>query len=95
MSAGRRRATHPSSEGGAREFQWEFNGAICSSADEPPRSHCRRQPRQRGNVGYVVPDGGHEVLIVHDGRKATEAFATIQPEVALLDIGMPEIKATK
>jgi DNA-binding response OmpR family regulator len=34
---------------------------------------------------------GHEVLIAHDGREAAEAFATFRPEVALLDIGMPEI----
>jgi len=42
-------------------------------------------------LGMLFKMEGHEVLIVHDGREATEAFATFQPEVALLDIGMPEI----
>jgi signal transduction histidine kinase/ActR/RegA family two-component response regulator len=32
---------------------------------------------------------GHEVAAVHDGRDALSAFEALQPEVALLDIGMP------
>ena len=42
-------------------------------------------------LGTLFRMDGHEVLIVHDGRKAVEAFATFRPEVALLDIGMPHI----
>jgi CheY-like chemotaxis protein/two-component sensor histidine kinase len=42
-------------------------------------------------LGTLLQMEGHEVLIVHDGQEATEAFDTFQPEVALLDIGMPEI----
>jgi PAS domain S-box-containing protein len=34
---------------------------------------------------------GHEVDVVNDGRAALTAFSTFQPEVALLDIGMPEM----
>jgi PAS domain S-box-containing protein len=34
---------------------------------------------------------GHEVCVAHDGRAALDAFSTFQPEVALLDIGMPGI----
>jgi PAS domain S-box-containing protein len=34
---------------------------------------------------------GHDVTVVHDGREALAAFSTVQPEVALLDIGMPEL----
>ncbi len=34
---------------------------------------------------------GHEVAIVHDGREALAAFDVLHPEVALLDIGMPEL----
>ena len=34
---------------------------------------------------------GHEVCVAHDGRAALDAFATFQPEVALLDIGMPGV----
>jgi CheY-like chemotaxis protein len=32
---------------------------------------------------------GHEVMVVHDGPGALSAFEAFQPEVALLDIGMP------
>jgi PAS domain S-box-containing protein len=34
---------------------------------------------------------GHDVAVVHDGREALTAFDRFQPEVALLDIGMPEV----
>lgn len=34
---------------------------------------------------------GHEVRVVHDGRAALKVFEEFQPEVALLDIGMPEL----
>jgi len=34
---------------------------------------------------------GHEVTVVHDGHEALQAFSQVQPEVALLDIGMPEL----
>jgi PAS domain S-box-containing protein len=34
---------------------------------------------------------GHEVTIVHDGREALAAFDVLRPEVAFLDIGMPEL----
>ncbi len=33
----------------------------------------------------------HDVRVVHDGQSALAAFAEFQPEVALLDIGMPEL----
>jgi PAS domain S-box-containing protein len=34
---------------------------------------------------------GHRVHVVHDGRAAVSAFADFNPDVALLDIGMPEL----
>ena len=34
---------------------------------------------------------GHEVNVVHDGKQALAAFHDFNPEVALLDIGMPEL----
>jgi PAS domain S-box-containing protein len=34
---------------------------------------------------------GHEVTVVHDGQQALAAFQTVQPEFALLDIGMPVV----
>lgn len=34
---------------------------------------------------------GHKVHVVHDGRAAMSAFTDFDPEVALLDIGMPQV----
>ena len=34
---------------------------------------------------------GHEVTVAHNGREALGAFNTVLPEVAVLDIGMPEL----
>jgi PAS domain S-box-containing protein len=34
---------------------------------------------------------GHEVRVVHDGREAVASFNALLPEVAVLDIGMPEL----
>ena len=34
---------------------------------------------------------GHEVTVVHTGQEALAAFSAVQPEVAFLDIGMPEL----
>jgi PAS domain S-box-containing protein len=41
------------------------------------------------SLAMLLRMDGHEVTAVHDGRDALSAFAAIQPEVALLDIGMP------
>jgi PAS domain S-box-containing protein len=34
---------------------------------------------------------GHQVTVAHNGQEALAAFSTFQPQVALLDIGMPEL----
>ncbi len=34
---------------------------------------------------------GHDVTVVHDGRDALAAFDKLLPEVAILDIGMPQL----
>ena len=34
---------------------------------------------------------GHEVTVVHDGEQALEAIGRLRPDIALLDIGMPNI----
>lgn len=41
---------------------------------------------------HQVQLDGHEVKAVHNGRDALSAFDGMQPDVALLDIGMPELK---
>lgn len=42
-------------------------------------------------LGMLLQMDGHEVTVVHDGRKALAAFDSVRPQVALLDIGMPEL----
>ena len=42
-------------------------------------------------LGIVLRMSGHEVVVVHDGAEAVRVSATQQPEVAILDIGMPEM----
>ena len=34
---------------------------------------------------------GHEVTVVHDGRQAVATIDSFRPEIAVLDIGMPEL----
>ena len=34
---------------------------------------------------------GHEVRVAHDGRAALDAAAAFHPDVAVLDIGLPEM----
>jgi PAS domain S-box-containing protein len=42
-------------------------------------------------LAMLLSAEGHEVTVVHDGQEALDAFQTMQPQVALLDIGMPKI----
>lgn len=41
------------------------------------------------SLAILLQIEGHDVHVVHDGRAAMDAFAPLQPEVAILDIGMP------
>lgn len=43
------------------------------------------------SLGQVLALLGADVRVVRDGREALETFATFQPRVVLLDIGMPEM----
>ncbi len=43
------------------------------------------------SLAMLLQIEGHEVHVVHDGRAAVSAFTDFNPEVALLDIGMPEL----
>jgi PAS domain S-box-containing protein len=42
-------------------------------------------------LSMLLQMDGHDVKIVHDGRAAVSAFRAFKPEIALLDIGMPEL----
>jgi PAS domain S-box-containing protein len=43
------------------------------------------------SLAMLLEIEGHTVTVVHDGQQALAAIETSRPEVALLDIGMPEI----
>jgi PAS domain S-box-containing protein len=43
------------------------------------------------SLAMLLEMQGHTVTVAHDGREALAAIETSHPEVALLDIGMPEI----
>jgi PAS domain S-box-containing protein len=43
------------------------------------------------SLAMLLRMDGHEVTAVHDGRDALTAFRAVQPEIALLDIGMPGV----
>ncbi len=43
------------------------------------------------SLAMLLRMDGHEVTVVRNGQRALDAFFTRQPEVALLDIGMPEM----
>jgi CheY-like chemotaxis protein/two-component sensor histidine kinase len=42
-------------------------------------------------LSMLLQMDGHDVKVVHDGRAAVSAFRAFKPEIALLDIGMPEL----
>jgi signal transduction histidine kinase/ActR/RegA family two-component response regulator len=43
------------------------------------------------SLGDVLENAGHHVIVLHDGVAALDRLNDIQPEVALLDIGLPVI----
>ena len=40
-------------------------------------------------LALLLQFDGHEVHVAHDGLEALELFGRLQPDVAILDIGMP------
>jgi len=70
--------------------------------EAPSDSHTEKPMRRRvliaddnrdaaDSLAMLLRIEGHDVTVVHDGRAAISAFAVIQPDVILLDIGMPEL----
>ena len=43
------------------------------------------------SLAMLLELAGHEVRVVHDGRAALSLAHTFRPEVAFLDIGMPQL----
>jgi two-component system CheB/CheR fusion protein len=42
-------------------------------------------------LAMILDSRGHEVRVAHDGLEAVSSAKAFQPDVALLDIGMPEL----
>ncbi|WP_339749444.1 CheR family methyltransferase [uncultured Rubinisphaera sp.] len=42
-------------------------------------------------LGMIVKSFGHEVHLAHDGEQACEVAAQYQPEIILMDLGMPKM----
>lgn len=67
-------------------------------ASKPPHNNTRRQRRvlvaddnldAGETLAMLLRLDGHEVHVAHDGIQALELFGQVQPDVAILDIGMP------
>jgi signal transduction histidine kinase/ActR/RegA family two-component response regulator len=43
------------------------------------------------SLAMLLRTDGHDVRVVHDGLAALDAFATFNPDVVLLDLGMPRL----
>ncbi len=43
------------------------------------------------SLAIMLELGGHRVAVAHDGAAAVETVARLRPDVALLDIGMPQL----
>jgi signal transduction histidine kinase len=65
--------------------------------EEPERSVCKRilvvddQPDSRDSTAITLRMAGHEVAIAESGSHALALALEFKPEVALVDIGMPEM----
>jgi CheY-like chemotaxis protein len=70
---------------------------VASPAPAPPPKKARRVLIADDNrdaaesLAMLLEMDGHEVAVVHDGKQALAHIEASRPEVALLDIGMPEI----
>jgi PAS domain S-box-containing protein len=73
-----------------------------ASAGESPKNSASAFPSRRilivddnkdaaDSLGMLMRMLGHEVHTAHDGLEAVGAAATFQPEVVLLDIGLPKL----
>jgi len=64
-----------------------------SAADKPPLKVLLADDNVDAaeTLKMLLEMEGHEVQICHDGQQALEAIESSQPDVAVLDIGMPRL----
>ncbi len=80
--------------------------AVSSKKDEPAKIPTMPQPTNGHGMRIVLADdnrpaadgmakllrhAGHEVFVAYDGASALEAVTTYSPQVAILDIGLPDM----
>jgi CheY-like chemotaxis protein len=56
-----------------------------------PTWHADDNQHAAESLAMLLRMEGHDVTVVHNGKEALAAFSAVQPEVAILDIGMPEL----
>ncbi len=68
-----------------------------ASTEAPPATSARRilvaddNEDAANSVAMLLQLSGHDVRVVHGGRAALSMAETFRPDIALLDIGMPEL----
>ncbi|HTK76001.1 MAG TPA: ATP-binding protein [Gemmataceae bacterium] len=73
-------------------------------ADAPPKDHAARPPVRKRRIliaddnrdsadsmAMLLQTYGHEVATAYNGEQAVELATSLRPDVALLDIGMPQL----
>jgi CheY-like chemotaxis protein len=77
--------------------------AVAVSTPAPAVQPVRTEPARRrvliaddnrdaaDSLAMLLEMEGHEVTVVHDGRQALTSIEKLAPDIALLDIGMPEL----
>jgi len=71
--------------------------ASVTNVDAPPVARGRRVMVADDNkdaadtLAMLLELGGHEVRVAHRGRAALELAQTFRPDVAIIDIGMPDL----
>jgi len=89
--------------GHGSEFIVKLPIATSGSVATPSATTAAPQPRIRrilvaddnqdaaDSLAMILEMDGHDVRVVHDGRAALSVAQTFRPDVALLDIGMPQL----
>jgi DNA-binding response OmpR family regulator len=68
-----------------------MNPRRSQSSPEPPQHIADGNRDAADSLAMLLRMDGHDVTVVHDGRQAVSTIDSFRPEIALLDIGMPEL----
>lgn len=73
-----------------------FVGSIAHSTNAEPRRALRiivadDNADAAKSLSLLLGSDGHDVHVAHDGEEALQLYGAVQPDVVLLDIGMPKL----